>query len=121
MFSYLWLSDLTTAHAICQDRTGTFDKGATGLPHLRQIVPTGMVCSPTNSQWKHHRRIMGPAMAGTYLAKTVTRTNESILDLVSLWKTKSSLAKGEPFEALKDMENTAMVRCLSLLEQTESN
>jgi len=68
-----------------------------------------MIVLDTDAKWKQHRRIMGPAMTGRYLAKSVSRITESIADLVSLWKTKGDLAGGRAFDVNVDMENATMV------------
>lgn len=107
--SYLWLNDYSTAIAVSQDRSGTFDTIQLVSDYLRQIVPTGMITLHTDEVWKHHRRIMGPAMTSRYLSKSTGKMNDSVRDLVSLWTRKADLAHGKAFSASHDMENAAMV------------
>ena len=95
--------------SIEQDKTGAFDSHESGGPFFRLIIPTGMLVLPNGPMWKHHRRIMGPAMTNRFLGKSAGQINQSIVELVSLWESKTNLAMGKAFDANADMENASMV------------
>ncbi|CAD6585065.1 MAG: hypothetical protein TREMPRED_004040 [Tremellales sp. Tagirdzhanova-0007] len=67
-----------------------------------------MLVLPNGPMWKHHRRIMGPAMTNRFLGKSAGQINQSIVELVSLWESKTNLAMGKAFDANADMENASM-------------
>ncbi|CAD6567741.1 MAG: hypothetical protein TREMPRED_003967 [Tremellales sp. Tagirdzhanova-0007] len=102
------MSDLTASLTITQDRSGTFERAASAKNYFGLVIPTGMITLDTDSKWKTHRRIMGPAMTSQYLIKSTGHISESVADLISLWKVKADRAGGRAFDVSKDAENASM-------------
>jgi cytochrome P450 len=76
---------------------------------FRTILPTGQLSQRTNTMWKHHRRIIGPAMTSKYLSLTTPRANEAVRELIELFAAKAKVAEGKGFQAEVDMEGGTMV------------
>lgn len=73
------------------------------------LIPTAQISQKTNAMWKHHRRLIGPAMTSKYLSMTVPRANEAIDELVELFEAKVDKAEGKAWEVEGDMIAATMV------------
>lgn len=103
------LVDFPTIEKVCTDHVH-FDRAKQTTDIFRTIAPTGLISLPTNDMWKHHRRIIGPAMTSKYLSLTTPRANEAVRDIIDLWKRKVGLAGGLAWHAEFDLENATLVR-----------
>ncbi len=102
------LSDYQTCENVLTQQTHFHDRADTVIKMFSNILPTGQIALKTNEMWKHHRRIIAPAMTSKYLSLTTPRANESIGNLVELWRAKSDAAGGRAWAAGNDMESSTM-------------
>ena len=102
------MNDHLAAVTVTQDRSGTFERAASAKRYFGLVIPTGMITLDTDSKWKTHRRILGPAMTSRYLTKSTGHINASLGDLISLLKVKADQAGGRAFDVSEDAENAAM-------------
>lgn len=105
--------DYQEMESILGSRSSEFDRDASTTALFRPLLPTGQIAQKTGNMWKHHRRIIGPAMTSKYLSLTTPRANESVRELIELFKAKAKIAGDRSFASEGDMSNSAMV-CPSL-------
>ena len=102
------VADYQTTEDILTKQHGSFDRDRRTIDIFRGLIPNAQISLPTNDMWKHHRRIIGPAMTSKYLSLTTPRANESIKELIELWRLKGK--HGNVWSAQSDMLNLTMVR-----------
>jgi cytochrome P450 len=101
--------DYQEIESILQVRHAEFDRGENTARVFRHLLPTGQISQITGPMWKHHRRIIGPAMTSKHLSLTTPRANEAVKNLIELFKLKADKAEGRSFVAEGDMESATMV------------
>lgn len=101
--------DYQEIESILQVRHAEFDRGENTARVFRHLLPTGQISQITGPMWKHHRRIIGPAMTSKHLSLTTPRANEAVKNLIDLFKLKADKAEGRSFVAEGDMESATMV------------
>ncbi|QRW08561.1 cytochrome P450 family protein [Ceratobasidium sp. AG-Ba] len=75
---------------------------------FQHVLPTGQIALPTNTVWKSHRRIIGPAMHRRYLSRMAPHVCAAANQLVDLWSVKANIACGESFNASPDIKLSTM-------------
>lgn len=103
------VTDYQETESILQVRHADFDRAEANARFFRQLLPTGQISQITGPMWKHHRRIIGPAMTSKHLSLTTPRANEAVMNLIELFKLKASKAGGRSFESEGDMTSATMV------------
>ncbi|KAL7419102.1 hypothetical protein Q5752_005938 [Cryptotrichosporon argae] len=104
--TFIILNDADEIESLLVRRHATLDRSPTTMGPFAHVIPTGMLSLPTGPQWKHHRRIIGPAMTTRHLALTAPRANDAVGKLVELWRAK--MAKAQVWEAEKDLEGATL-------------
>ena len=109
--SFVILTDYPTIEHVLLKQHATIDRAKQTTDLFRGLIPTGQISLDTNDQWKHHRRIVGPAMTSKYLALATPLANEAIRELIDYWQEKLKVAGDRSFAVEKDFEGATMV-CL---------
>ena len=104
--------DHKTAITISQDRSGAYDSEETIRNAFKLLIPQGMLSFPAGPEWKHHRRIMGPAMSNRYLSSMAHHVEACVDELLDLWRVKAELGGEGAWEAAEDLENATLVSVL---------
>lgn len=91
-------------------RHAEFDRGFQTTEIFDQILPTGQISQRTNAMWKHHRRLIGPAMGSKYLGSNVPRANESVGEIVEFFNAAIERAEGRAWAVEPVMVAATMVR-----------
>ncbi|ORY21756.1 cytochrome P450 [Naematelia encephala] len=102
------VTDYQSIDNILTKQTQHCDRDSHTIKAFRTILPRALISLPTNDMWKHHRRIIGTAMTSKYLSLTTPRANESVKELVNLWRRKASVCEGRAWAAEGDMESAAL-------------
>jgi cytochrome P450 len=102
------LTDYQEIESVC-NRHADFDRAGPTAEIFQQIIPTSQIALKTNSMWKHHRRLIGPAMTSKFLGMTLPRANEAMDELVELFKVKIDKAEGRVWSVEGDMVAATMV------------
>lgn len=82
------MTDHKAIEAILTKQAHSFDRAIITQKTFEVIMPKAHITIPTNETFKHHRRIIGPAMTSKYLALGVPKENVAIADLIQLWRGK---------------------------------
>lgn len=109
--SFVIVTDYQEVESILS-RHNEFDRANQTVKVLRHLLPTGQIATKTNQMYKHHRRIIGPAMTSKHLSLTTPRANEAVRQLIELFKMKAKIAGERSFVCEGDMESSTMVRHL---------
>ena len=107
--SFIVLADLPTIEHVLTKQTRAIDRAAQTTEIFAGLAPTGQIALPTNEMWKHHRRIVGPAMTSKYLSLTTPLANEAVTDVIDYFKAKIIRANGRAWSVEKDMEGATLV------------
>ena len=108
MSRYVCLTDYAETEYILT-RCSTVDRGKQTIAIFRTILPKALLALPTQTMWKHHRRIIGPAMTSKYLSLTTPRANVAAQSLIRLWRAKGEKSAGRSWLAESDLESATMV------------
>ena len=103
------MADYPTIEHVLLKQNKAIDRAAQTTEIFKGLTPTGQIGLPTNDMWKHHRRIVGPAMTSKYLSLATPLANEAVMDLVRLYKAKAEIAGDRSWAVEKDMEAATMV------------
>jgi hypothetical protein len=103
------VTDIPTIEHILLKQTKSLDRARQTTSIFQTLLPTGQIALPTNDQWKHHRRIVGPAMTSKYLSLATPVANQAVSDLIDYLKVKASVAGDHAFEVEKDLEAGTIV------------
>lgn len=106
---FIVLADYPTIEHVLLKQNKAIDRAAQTTEIFKGLTPTGQIALETNEMWKHHRRIVGPAMTSKYLSLATPLANEAVMDLIRLYKVKAEVAKGRAWAVEKDMEAATMV------------
>lgn len=109
MHSFVVLADLPEIESILLRPTGTFDRSIDTIRVFKHILPSALLSLRTDETYKHHRRVIGPAMTSKYLSMTAPKAAQAAKSLVDYWKVKVGKSKGKAFAAETDMESATMV------------
>ena len=74
---------------IVQDRSGTFEISQPTSATFKMILPKSMLSLNNTPEWKHHRRVLGPSMSGSYLSKSANHIVKAVNELIEVWKLKA--------------------------------
>jgi hypothetical protein len=107
--SLLVLSDYPEIESILLRPIGTFDRSIDTIRVFKHILPSALLTLRTDETYKHHRRVIGPAMTSKYLSMSTPKAAEAAKSLVDYWKVKVDKADGKAFAAETDMESATMV------------
>ncbi|KAK5659468.1 hypothetical protein OQA88_669 [Cercophora sp. LCS_1] len=103
------LGDYSEAHDLLLHRENEFDRSATLGDLLIGILPNHHVHLPTGPQWKAQRLLVRDLMTPSFLHNIAGPVlYKTAADLVELWRTKSRIADGRPFDAHHDMYRFAL-------------
>jgi cytochrome P450 len=102
------ITDYASIEYLLTKQNHLLDRSANIRTLFGGILPTAQISLSTNDMWKHHRRIIGPAMTSKYLSLTTPRANESIKTLIDYWKIKQASCGGRTFKADVDLESATM-------------
>lgn len=97
------VSDYVSAITILNGQGNKFDRSSVLRKMFGSIIPTGQIALPIGSMWKHHRRIVGPAMTSKYLSLSTPRINTAIANLIALWTLKLERSNGRAWLAGEDI------------------
>lgn len=103
------LSDLSTIEHILLKQTKNIDRANITINVFKWMTPTGQIALPTNDMWKHHRRIVGPAMTSKYLSLSTPLATRCTDKFVKYIATKAQFTQGRPFEIEEDFRAVTMV------------
>lgn len=103
------LSDYPTIEHILLKQTKNIDRANITINVFKWMTPTGQIALPTNDMWKHHRRIVGPAMTSKYLSLSTPLATRCTDKFVKYIGTKVQFAQGRPFEIEEDFRAVTMV------------
>lgn len=109
---FIVLADLPTIEHVLVKQHDTVVRARQTTDIFAGLVPTGQISLPTGDMWKHHRRIVGPAMTSKYLGLATPLANEAVMDMVQYLKAKIIAADGRAWSIEKDFEAGTMVRPL---------
>jgi cytochrome P450 len=107
--SFVVLADVPTIEHVLTKQTRAIDRAAQTTDIFAGLAPTGQIALPTNEMWKHHRRIVGPAMTSKYLSLTTPLANEAVTDVIEYFKAKIARVDGRSWSVEKDMEGATLV------------
>ncbi|OCF44809.1 hypothetical protein I317_01298 [Kwoniella heveanensis CBS 569] len=75
---------------------------------FRTILPQALLTMKTGERWRHHRKIIGPAMTTKYLRLAMPNINPTADLLIEFWECKGRLASGRAWEGEIDLESATM-------------
>ena len=86
-------------------RTKEFDRAPSTIAFFKPVIPHATLVQPSNQVFKQQRRLRVECMSPGFLRRVVApNVYKSALELVALWRLKTSLVDGHPFAALEDFE-----------------
>ena len=100
---FICLDDPRETEDIMLRRTKEFDRAPSTIAFFKPLIPHATLVQPSNQVLKQQRRLWVDCMSSGFLR----RVYKSALELVGLWRLKTSLADGRPFAALSDFELAA--------------
>lgn len=105
---FVFVDDARETEDILLRRTREFDRAPSTSAFFRTVLPRASIVKPTDHEFKAQRRLWVDVMSPSFL-RTVVAPNihRSTLELVELWRLKSRLGDGRPFEAHHDLETAA--------------
>ncbi|KAJ4419090.1 hypothetical protein N0V85_001188 [Neurospora sp. IMI 360204] len=105
---FVFVDDARETEDMLLRRTREFDRAPSTAAFFRTVLPRASIVKPTDHEFKAQRRlwvdVMSPAFLRTVVAPNIYR---STLELVELWRLKSRVGGGRPFEAHHDLETAA--------------
>lgn len=105
---FICLDDPRETEDIMLRRTKEFDRAPSTIAFFKPLIPHSTLVQPSNQAFKQQRRLWVDCMSPGFLRRVVApNVYKSALDLVGLWRLKTSLADGRPFAALEDLELAA--------------
>ncbi|OHE94327.1 cytochrome P450 [Colletotrichum orchidophilum] len=105
----LILSDFREAQDMLLRRSKEFDRASIVGDMISGAVPNHHIIMKTNSEWKHHRRLLQDLMSPQFLTENAAPTIYSgVLQLIQLWNDKTRIAEGRPFLADSDIYYCAL-------------
>ncbi|WVQ98298.1 hypothetical protein IAU59_005421 [Kwoniella sp. CBS 9459] len=102
------ITDYQEVESLLLRRHSSLDRSSETMNLFRTILPQALLTLKTGDKWRHHRKVIGPAMTVKYLSLTmpnVTRTADLLIDL---WRLKSKVAGERTWDAEKDLESATM-------------
>ncbi|EKG09435.1 Cytochrome P450, partial [Macrophomina phaseolina MS6] len=110
----LVLSDYQETHDIVLHRNKDFDRSSFTTEAFGGLTPNFHIIYKTGPEWKSHRKLLQDLMTPTFLdGIAAPAIHDNMLDIVALWKLKTSLAADQPFLASQDIHNAALDAVLS--------
>jgi cytochrome P450 len=103
------LTDYASIENILTKQHAVFDRDSMTSAIFHTILPKAMISLKTGPMWKHHRRLIGPAMTSKYLRQSMPKVHEAFEGMLTLWKLKIEKSDGKGFSVIKDTEDAAMV------------
>lgn len=98
------LADARECRDIQTRRTKDFDRSSRIKDVFGPLINANHFTLKTGPQWAAHRRLIQDTVSFKFLHDIAAPTvYESALRFVDLWKTKSEIAQGRPFEATHDL------------------
>ncbi|KXH66315.1 cytochrome P450 [Colletotrichum salicis] len=100
----LILSDFREAQDVLLRRSKEFDRASIVGDMISGVVPNHHIIMKTNSEWKHHRRLLQDLMSPQFLNENAAPIIYSgVSQLIQLWNDKTRIAEGRPFLADSDI------------------
>jgi cytochrome P450 len=106
--SIVVITDYPSIENLMLKQHNHLDRSAATVALFEGILPTAQISLLSTPMWKHHRRIIGPAMSSKYLSLTTPRANESIKMLIEYWRIKQKSSGGKAWHATVDLEGATM-------------
>lgn len=103
------LSDYCEIESVLLRPIGTFDRSIDTIRVFKNILPSALLTLRTSETYKHHRRVIGPAMTSKYLSMSTPKAAEAAKSLVEYWRAKINKTDGRAFTAETDLESATMV------------
>lgn len=105
---FICLDDPREIEDIMLRRTREFDRAPSTAAFFKPLIPHATLVQPSNQVFKQQRRLWVDCMSPGFLRRVVApNVYKSALELVGLWRLKTSLVDGRPFAALEDFEIAA--------------
>ena len=105
---FICLDDPREIEDIMLRRTKEFDRAPSTIAFFKPLIPHATLVQPSNQVFKQQRRLWVDCMSPGFLRRVVApNVYKSALELVELWRLKSSLADRHPFAAQEDFELAA--------------
>lgn len=101
---FVILADHREARDIQMNRNKEFDRTSDIIDLFGPLMRSNQVVLKTSPEWKLHRRLVQDTMSPAFLHSVAAPSiYASSLRFVDLWKAKSAIADGRPFEAMEDI------------------
>ncbi|MCJ1443964.1 MAG: hypothetical protein MMC23_004464 [Stictis urceolatum] len=98
------ITDFRESADIQQNRQNEFDRSTFIKEVFGPLLPGNHVWMQSNDEFRAHRHLIRDTMSPGFLGNVVgPAIHESTQELLKLWKRKSQLAEGRPFQADKDI------------------
>lgn len=105
---FICLDDPRETEDIMLRRTKEFDRAPSTIAFFKPLIPHATLVQPSNQSFKQQRRLWMDCMSPGFLRRVVApNIYQSALELVALWRLKTSLVDGRPFAAQEDFELAA--------------
>ncbi|OHF02267.1 cytochrome P450 [Colletotrichum orchidophilum] len=102
------LSDFREMQDLCMRRK-EFDRGRIIKDIFRGPTPNHHITLDTGDEWKAHRRLLQDLMSPPFLQNVAAPAIYSnIANLIDLWRQKTRIADGRPFDASEDIFYAAL-------------
>lgn len=104
----IFLDDPRETEDILLRRTKEFDRAPSTIAFFKPLLPHATFVQPSNQIFKQQRRLWVDCMSPGFLRRVVApNVYKSALELVDLWRLKTSLVDGHPFAAQQDFQLAA--------------
>ncbi|WVF69549.1 hypothetical protein IAT40_004327 [Kwoniella sp. CBS 6097] len=102
------ITDYQEVESLLLRRHSSLDRSNETMNLFRTILPQALLTMKTGDTWRHHRKIIGPAMTTKYLSLTMPNVTRTADLLIELWCMKGQHAAGRTWEAEMDLESATM-------------
>ena len=104
----IFLDDPRETEDILLRRTKEFDRAPSTIAFFKPLIPHSTLVQPSNQVFKQQRRLWVDCMSPAFLRRVVApNVYKAAMELVDLWRLKTSLAAGHPFAAQEDFQLAA--------------
>lgn len=105
---FICLDDPRETEDIMLRRTKEFDRAPSTIAFFKPLIPHATLVQPSNQVFRQQRRLWVDCMSSGFFRRVVApNVYKSALELVGLWRLKTSLVDGRPFAAQEDFELAA--------------
>ncbi|OXV09973.1 hypothetical protein Egran_02264, partial [Elaphomyces granulatus] len=105
---FIFIDDPRETEDLLLRRPKEFDRAPSTSAIFRTVLPHASIVKTTTPEFRAQRRLWQDVMTPEFLRCVVApNVHRSALELIELWRLRSQLAKGHPFEAHHDLETAA--------------